>query len=140
MNDTKSGVQRAIEAAWGKLPEIIIAVLVASYVFLGSLWLSDRDLRADIADIVAEQQSGRLCSRVGECPLCSRVSEGIAEVRQSYANLDARVSGYVADRAEWRERTRDLEGKVYELSTRAVSGADTRALEDRIRQLERKGP
>jgi hypothetical protein len=139
-----TGVKRAVNAAWDKLPEVLITSITALAVFGFGLWINNRDLRSSIDGVISEQAAPRLCARVGECGQCQRFADSIIDIRQTITRTEGHIDAHNRESDEWKNRIRELEKRVIDLNTRPSSrpdpftGTEGRALEERIRGLEGK--
>jgi hypothetical protein len=131
-----TGIKRAINAAWEKLPEVLTAAVVALVVFSFGMWIDTRDIKHELADILVEQAIPRLCERIGSCP------GGTLGARNDAADLKALTSGMREMMNERGKRIDNLEQQVFELRNKPSARADPftgtmgRELDDRIKQLE----
>jgi hypothetical protein len=67
MPNETTGIKRAINAAWDKIPEILIASVTALAFFSFGLWIDCRDVKRDLAVVELEQDAPRLCQRISAC-------------------------------------------------------------------------
>ena len=67
MPNETTGIKRAINAAWDKIPEILIASVTALAFFSVGLWIDCRDVKRDLAIVELEQDAPRLCQRISAC-------------------------------------------------------------------------
>jgi len=134
----KSGIHKATDAAWEKLPEILTASIVALVVFGGGLWLDLRDTRHALQSVMAEQQPPRFCERIGVCNVRTSGARGEDEL------VWVAIAGMRQTLNEREIRIQHLEDKVYEISNKPSARADPftgtegRELDQRIRTLEGK--
>ena len=132
------GFKRAVNAAWEKLPEILIAAVVALSVFGFGLWLDTRDLKRNLASVMDEQEPVRLCERISSC------SDGTSGAKREIAELRALTQGNRETLIERGIRISNLEQQMYEIKTKPsfrpdpFTGTEGRELENRIRALEKK--
>lgn len=134
---TRTGIKTAIESAWAKLPEIIVATLVALATVSFGLWLDCRDVQRDIRSILAEQEPDRLCERIGSCRTSGENINSFWELRSELRSIQQKLE-------ERGIRIATLETQVRELTTSPkarpdpFTGSMGRELEARIRELEEK--
>jgi hypothetical protein len=139
---TRTGIKRAFESAWEQLPHILLSAIVALTVFFFGLWLGHRDLVSVVDGVVADQAAPRLCSRIGECPVCERLIGVATEAKLSIAAAEHHIDSHNREAEQWKQRILALEQKLYDMSTRSTARPDPftgsmgRALEDRIEALE----
>lgn len=117
MNETtKTGIRRAIHAAWDKLPEALTAAVVALVVFGFGLWLDQRDMRLDLDRVMAEQQNGRLCERVWSCPCITGFANTIADCKQTIALSREHIESHNREAEQWKQRIIRAEQQLFEMS------------------------
>ena len=87
MNNEPVGFKRAVNAAWEKLPEVLIASVMALSVFGFGLWLDSRDSKRSIDAILVEQAPPRFCERIVACP------EGTSGARREIAEIKYQIAG-----------------------------------------------
>ena len=115
MNEaTKSGITRAIDAAWDYLPQALIVSVVALTVFLFGLWLGHRDLRSVVDKIAAEQLPESLCQRISGCAICEKLVTAVTDARVSLISADQHIESYNREAEQWKQRIIRLEQQVYD--------------------------
>jgi len=133
----RSGIRRATDAAWDKLPEALTAAVVVIVVFSGGLWLDLRDARHTLQSVVDEQAAPRLCERIG---ICTSKTGG---ARDDDAAVWAVIHGMRQTLNEREARISHLEEKVYEISSKPsarpdpFTGTEGRELSRRLEALEK---
>jgi hypothetical protein len=134
------GVKRAINAAWDRLPEILIASVVALAFFGFGLWVDTRDIKRNLESVIEEQATDRLCQRIGACTGASGgASISIYELRSAVIAMKEKLD-------ERGMRIVRLEQQVDELLNKPLSRPDPftgtmgRLLEERVRDLEEMKP
>ena len=107
-----SGIKRAINATWEKIPEILIAGISALLVFGFTNWLLLRDSIVRIDHVESEQSLNRICERIGACPVtienanehkilnlanlptrldCEKVNDKIGDLRERVGRIEATI-------------------------------------------------
>lgn len=117
MNETtKTGIRRAIHAAWDKLPEALTAAVVALVVFGFGIWIDGRDMRLDLDHVMAEQQSVRFCERVSTCPCVAGVASTIADCKHAISLSEEHIESHNREAEQWKQRIIQLERQLFEMS------------------------
>lgn len=117
MNETtKTGIRRAIHAAWDKLPEALTAAVVALVVFGFGLWIDGRDMRLDLDHVMAEQQSVRFCERVSTCPCVAGTASALADCKHTIALSREHIESHNREAEQWKQRIIRIEQQLFEMS------------------------
>ena len=134
------GVKRAINAAWDRLPEVLIASVVALAFFGFGLWVDTRDIKRNIQSVIEEQAIDRLCQRIGSCTGASGGAiASIYELRSAVIAMKEKLD-------ERGLRIIRLEQQVDELLNKPLARPDPftgtmgRMMEERIKDLEEMRP
>ena len=117
MNETtKTGIRRAIHAAWDKLPEALTAAVVALVVFGFGLWLDQRDMRLDLDDVAATHLPAAFCERVSHCPCVAGVASTIADCKHAISLSEEHIESHNREAEQWKQRIIQLERQLFEMS------------------------
>ena len=154
MNDDpdRSGIRKFLDSLLVRVPELLLAAIGGFGVLIFSIWLSNRDLLDRFADVDKYVEADR--ARMEQLADCVKRSECEA-VRAVLHASELRITALEAKSTahenaardfttDWRGRLLDLERQIQRLATDSnarpdpFTGKDGRALEDRIRELEKQ--
>lgn len=143
MNETaRTGIKRAIGAAWDYLPQVLVASIIAITVFVFGLWDTVRDHSTSIVAIKNDQCQTRLCERIHGCTTIDRIEGAIAECRTNNERFISHADNAREAGQATQQRIIRLEGQVYEMRSSPsarpdpFTGSMGRELRERIEALE----
>ena len=109
MANEPTGVRRAINAAWDKLPETLLASVVALTVFGFGMWLDCRDVKRELGGVIHEQAQPRFCERLMACP------DGTSGSKREIADLRNQIAGLREIVSERGQRMSNIEQTIRDL-------------------------
>lgn len=117
--DEPTGFKQAIAVALGQLPHILVAAVTAIFIFLGGLWLDNRDIGRELADLKSAQQPPAFCERVSLCAAVNRIGGSISNCERSADRIENSFVVHEKNDQQWQQRIVRLEQQVFDLSALA---------------------
>ena len=117
-----AGIKRALNAAWEQIPNILVAVVTASVIFIGSLGLSTRDLSHDVTELRANQQPVAFCERLRACPVFSQLGTTVGDCQYGISRAETALEVHERTDQQWQQRVVRLEQQVYDLLAAGMGG------------------
>lgn len=141
MNAQTGGVRVAVHAAWEKLPEIIIASIVALFFFGFRGWVADSDHSRDIAAMKPIVAKCHDYATKADVQSLRTVLNGL---RVDLVTVTINGERHMESAREWKDRIVGVENQIYELRHNPQARPDAFtlpmgiSLQERIEALEGK--
>jgi len=107
-----------IESVLQRIPEAVIAILMALIIFGFGLWTGLGDATTRLDALEREQSASRLCDRIDTCVGVGNTVDAIRDCQGDLSLVRAEHAWHKSEDIGWQERLKTLETRVYELTNR----------------------